>query len=66
MNSIIGLIPSYGINSVWQVPLVSAAGWVASRLVKRLGPQAEHIAWVSTLFIAADEAPAQNHPISIS
>jgi len=52
MSSIPGLIASYFVNSVWEVALIGGAGWLVSRLLKKLGPQAEHIAWVSTLVLA--------------
>ncbi len=52
MNSFSGFAASYLANTVWQVALVAGAGWLAARLLKRLGPQVEHCAWVSTLVIA--------------
>jgi TonB family protein len=39
-------------NSVWEVALVTAAGYLVSRLVRRLGPQFEHTLWVATLMIS--------------
>ncbi len=45
-------IASYLANSLWQVPLVAAAGWAVSRLLKKLGPQIEHVTWVLTLILA--------------
>jgi TonB family protein len=52
MISLAYSVAAYLINSVWEVSLIGAAGWVASRLLKRLGSQAEHIVWVSTLMLA--------------
>jgi TonB family protein len=52
MNSVFGFIVSYFINSIWEVALIAAAGWLVSRLLKKVGPQAEHIVWVSTLGLA--------------
>jgi TonB family protein len=52
MPSVDSLVASFLINSLWQIPLVAAAGWLAARLLRRLGPQAEHIAWVSALAAA--------------
>ena len=37
------------VNSVWQIPLLAAAGWVAARAVRPLGPGAEHRIWVGVL-----------------
>ncbi|HEX4032657.1 MAG TPA: M56 family metallopeptidase [Terracidiphilus sp.] len=45
-------VVTFLINAVWQIALIAGAGGLAARLLKRLGPQAEHIAWVSTLIAA--------------
>jgi len=37
------------VNSIWQIPLLAAAGWVAARAVRPLGPAAEHRVWVGVL-----------------
>jgi beta-lactamase regulating signal transducer with metallopeptidase domain len=42
-------ILSYLLNSLWQIPLLFAAGWVAARVLRRLGAAAEHRVWVSVL-----------------
>lgn len=52
MNSILFLLTSYLVNSVWEVAVIGGAGWVVSRSVKRLGPQAQHLIWVATLALA--------------
>ena len=39
----------YFVNSVWQVPLVFIAAWLAARIAVRIGPGAEHRIWVSAL-----------------
>jgi len=52
MSSISGFVVSYFINSIWEVTLIAAAGWLVSRLLKKAGPQAEHLVWVSTLGLA--------------
>jgi TonB family protein len=52
MNSFSGFVVSYLVNAVWEVVLIAAAGWLVSRLVKRVGAQAEHLVWVSTLGLA--------------
>lgn len=43
----------YFVNSLWMVPLVFAAAWVAARAVRRVGPQAEHKVWVAALLAEA-------------
>lgn len=52
MSSFSGFIVSYFINSIWEVALIAAAGWLVSRLLKKVGPQEEHLVWVSTLGLA--------------
>ncbi len=39
----------YFVNSVWQVPLVFIAAWLAARIAVRIGPGAEHRIWVGAL-----------------
>jgi TonB family protein len=52
MSSLPVFMASYVVNSIWEVALIAVAGWIVSRLLKRLGPQAEHLTWVSTLALA--------------
>ena len=42
---------SYLLNSLWQIPLLFAAGWVAARALRRVGSAAEHMVWVSVLLL---------------
>ncbi len=51
MNGVSALV-SCLVNAVWQVAVIAAAGWLASRVLKRLGPRAEHVGWVATLVVA--------------
>jgi TonB family protein len=39
----------YLLNSLWQVPLVFLAAWVAARMARGMGPRAEHRVWVGAL-----------------
>lgn len=48
----ISLFASYLVNALWQVTVIAAAGWLATRFLGRLGPRAEHIGWVLTLAVA--------------
>ena len=41
----------YLVNSLWMVPLVFAAAWIAARLARLAGPRAEHRIWVSALLL---------------
>lgn len=52
MRELESMVLNYLVNSLWQVPLVFAAAWVVARLVRRLGPGAEHRAWCGGLLLA--------------
>jgi TonB family protein len=52
MSSTVSLVVSYVLNAAWQIPLLAGAGWLASRLLRRWGPQAQHVTWVATLFLS--------------
>jgi len=41
----------YLLNSIWQLPLIFAAAWVAARLARTIGSRAEHRIWVGALLI---------------
>jgi TonB family protein len=42
---------SYLLNSLWQIPLLCAAGWIAARTLRRVGVAAEHGVWVTVLLL---------------
>ena len=44
---------AYLLNSLWQVPLVFAAAWLAARTMRRSGPTTEHRIWVAALALEA-------------
>jgi TonB family protein len=44
---------SWLLNSLWQVPLLCAFGWLAARIVRPQGPAAEHRVWVGVLLCEA-------------
>ena len=52
MHSFSGLAAGYLVNAVWETALIFLAAWLASRMLRRLGPQAEHALWVGALFAA--------------
>jgi TonB family protein len=52
MNNLACSTASYLVNSAWEVSLIGGAGWAVSRLLKKLGPRVEHVAWVVTLALA--------------
>lgn len=53
MSALETFVLGYVVNSLWQVPLICLAGYGCARLVRRMGPQAEHWVWVTALLIAA-------------
>lgn len=42
----------YLANALWQLPLLAAAGWIVSRIVRRLGAGIQHRVWVATLILS--------------
>ena len=44
-------ILEYLLNSLWQVPLIFAAAWMAARIARRGGPLLEHRIWVTALLL---------------
>ena len=42
---------NYLLNSLWQVPLLFAAGWVAARVARTIGVGPEHRVWVGVLIL---------------
>lgn len=53
MSGFESLVLTYVLNSLWQVPLIAAAGWLAARLARPIGPAAEHRVWVGALLAEA-------------
>jgi TonB family protein len=44
-------ILAYLLNSLWQVPLLFAAAWLAARVLRSLGAKIEHGVWVAALLL---------------
>lgn len=53
MTNFESYVLSYLLNSLWQAPLLLLLGWLAARLMRRVGAEAEHRAWVGTLMLQA-------------
>jgi len=53
MTMLESTVLSYLANSIWQLPLLFTAGWLAAWALRSLGPAAEHRAWVSVLLLQA-------------
>lgn len=51
MNSLLCDVASYVVNALWEIPLIACAGWVSSRMLRRWGPQPQHVMWVGTLLL---------------
>jgi TonB family protein len=45
-------VVSYAVNSLWLVPLAAGAAWLAARMLARVGPGAQHRAWVTGFLLA--------------
>jgi TonB family protein len=51
MTSLSSWLFGYLLNSLWQVPVLFAVAWCAARLLRPLGPLAEHRIWVAALLL---------------
>ena len=41
----------YLLNSLWQVPVIFGAGWIAARIARQSGPGMEHRVWVIAMML---------------
>jgi TonB family protein len=51
MRSLEFWILAYLLNSLWQVPLLFAAAWLAGRMLRSLGAAIEHRVWIIALLL---------------
>lgn len=51
MNSLVSLLMLFIVNSLWQLPLILIAAWLAARVLRPVGPIAEHRVWVAALLL---------------
>jgi TonB family protein len=51
MSALLFWVLEYLLNSLWMLPVVFAAAWLITRMVRRVGPQAEHTVWVGALLL---------------
>lgn len=51
MSEVESWVVRYLLNSLWMIPLVFFAGCLASRAVRRTGPQVQHRVWVGALWM---------------
>jgi TonB family protein len=54
---------TYLLNSLWQIPLLFAVGWLAARTLRSAGAEAEHRVWVTTLTLQCLLPAASIFPI---
>src|SRR6185312_4633161 len=52
MHNFLEFTASYVLNAAWEGALIFLAACVASRILRRLGPQAEHAVWIASLIAA--------------
>ncbi len=53
MTTLESVLLSYVANALWQIPLLFAAGWLTTRILRGVGPAAEHRAWACVLLLQA-------------
>ncbi len=51
MKSFESWLLTYLLNSLWQIPLLFAAGWIAAQALRKAGAAAEHRLWVIVLLL---------------
>jgi TonB family protein len=51
MTALESWIAVYLLNSIWQLPLIFAAAWIAARMARPIGPRTEHRIWVLALLV---------------
>jgi beta-lactamase regulating signal transducer with metallopeptidase domain len=49
MTGVLSCIVSYCGNAIWAVAVLGAAEFAVSRLLRRLGPAAQHVTWITSL-----------------
>lgn len=52
MSGVLGFVASYAVNALWETALIAASAWLAARLLRRVGPRAEHAVWVAALVLS--------------
>jgi TonB family protein len=50
-SAVLPWVFSYLFNALWQIPMVFAAAWIATRILRRAGPRIEHRVWVAALLL---------------
>jgi TonB family protein len=50
-SAVLPWVFSYLFNALWQIPMLFAAAWIATRILRRAGPRIEHRVWVAALLL---------------
>jgi TonB family protein len=50
-SPVLSWLLSYLFNALWQIPLLFAAAWIATRMLRRTHPRVEHCVWVAALLL---------------
>jgi TonB family protein len=50
-SPVLSWLLSYLFNALWQIPLLFAAAWIATRMLRRAHPRVEHRVWVAALLL---------------
>jgi TonB family protein len=50
-SAVLPWVLSYLFNALWQIPLIFAAAWIATRILRSAGPRIEHRVWVVALLL---------------
>ncbi|MHB1021975.1 MAG: TonB family protein [Acidobacteriaceae bacterium] len=51
MSSLNNYVMAYFINSLWQIPLLTCAAWIVSKIWRQFAPESLHKVWAATLLI---------------
>jgi TonB family protein len=51
MTTLESILLSYLVNALWQIPLLFVGGWLAARVLRGVGPAAEHRVWACVLLL---------------
>jgi TonB family protein len=65
MKGLEAWILSYLLNSLWQVPLIFVAAWIAARTMRQSGTAMQHRIWVSALVLETSLPACSVQPVQL-
>ena len=65
MRALEAWVLAYLLNSLWQVPVIFVAAWLAARATRRSGVLTEHRIWVSALVLEALLPACSVQPVTL-